>query len=222
MINDENIIQSNDDAFRLTSGVHFTSETVAASSKSSIEKCTGRTIIDLGKTVLKHVKKTVIIVEEWLTDGQLTTGQSWEDLYAHVIDVHKKKIFIGFMAFICLIKYNDGGINKLNVLEINDDDIKNVESGRGSARKKAKLTKDDTRDISAGYAISPFASRGLSVEARVQVIEVAQFETQKIREDFKHKIDQLNHKADLLLRERSQQIELAKIICPVYDTIADV
>ena len=46
------LFNPNDNAFRFTSGVHFTSETVAASSKSSIEKCTGRTIIDLGKTVL--------------------------------------------------------------------------------------------------------------------------------------------------------------------------
>ena len=47
------LFNPNDNAFRFTSGVHVTSETVAASSKSSIEKCTGRTIIDLGKTVLK-------------------------------------------------------------------------------------------------------------------------------------------------------------------------
>ena len=131
-------------------------------------------------------------------------------------------MFIGFMAFVCLTKYNDGGSNNLTVLQINDDDVKNGESGRGGARKKAKTSKDDTRDVSAGCDESPFAARGLSVEARVQVIEVAQFESQKIREDFKQKIHQLSHKSDLLLRERSQQIELAKIICPVYDADAEV
>ena len=51
---------------------------------------------------------------------------------------------------------------------------------------------------------------------------MAQFESQKIREDFKQKIHQLSHKSDLLLREQSQQIELAKIICPVYDADAEV
>ena len=80
------------------------------------------------------MKKAVIIAEEWLSEGQLASGQTWEDLYAHVIDVHEEKMFIGFMAFVCLTEYNDGGTNNLNVLEINDNDIKNVESGRGSAR----------------------------------------------------------------------------------------
>ena len=112
--------------------------------------------------------------------------------------------------------------NNLTSLQINDDDIKVDKSGRGVARKKAKKSKYDTTDISAGCADSPFAARGLSVEARVQVIEVAQFESQKIREDFKQKIHQLTHKSDLLLRERSQQIELAKIICPIYDAEEDV
>ena len=80
----------------------------------------------------------------------------------------------------------------------------------------------DSRDISAGCAESPFTTRGLSVEARVQVIEVAQFKSQKMRKNFNQKIQQLTHKSELLLRKRSQQIELAKIICPIYDAEADV
>ena len=76
--------------------------------------------------------------------------------------------------------------------------------GGGVARKKAKTVKDDTRDICAGGEESPFATRGLSVEVRVQVTEVSQFELQKTRENFKQKILQLSHKLDLLLRERSQ------------------
>ena len=79
-----------------------------------------------------------------------------------------------FMAFIYLMKYNNGGTNSLTVLQINDDDIKGGESGRGVARKKENTVKDDTRDICAGGEESPFAARVLSVEARFQVIEVAQ------------------------------------------------
>ena len=126
------------------------------------------------------------------------------------------------MAFVCMTKYNEGRTNELTCLQINDDDVKDGEGGRAVARKKAKTSKDDTRDLNAGCGESPFAERGLSVEARVQVIEVAQFESHKIREDFKQQIYHLTHKSELLLKERSQQIELAKIICPVYDPDAEV
>ena len=54
------------------------------------------------------------------------------------------------------------------------------------------------------------------------MIEVAQFELHKIREDFKQKIYYLTHTSELLLKERSQQIEPVKIVCPVYDADAEV
>ena len=130
-------------------------------------------------------------------------------------------MFIGFMAFVCLTKYN-GGTNNLTVLKINDDDVNNGESGRIVARNKSKTVKDNTRNICAGGEDSSFAARGLSVEARAKVIKVAQFESQKIREYLKHKILQIRNKSDILLRERCQQIDMAKIICPVYDADAEV
>ena len=51
----------------------------------------------------------------------------------------------------------------------------------------------------------------------MKIIEVAQFEDSKIREDIRDRLLQLNSRMDQLLRERSQQIDLAKTICPVYD-----
>ena len=47
----------NNNTFRFTSGVHFTIDTVALSSKSSMEQCVGRAIIKLGKAVLQNIKK---------------------------------------------------------------------------------------------------------------------------------------------------------------------
>ena len=87
-----------------TAGVHFNSDTVSASSKSSTDKCAGRSIIELGKIVLKNVKKAVVIAEEWLNNGELPSGKTWDDLYAHIIVVHEEKMFIGFMAFVCMTK----------------------------------------------------------------------------------------------------------------------
>ena len=218
----KDIFNKSENAFRFVSGVHFTKDTVASASKSTIEKCSGRTIIELGKNVLKNIKKASVIADEWLNDGDLPSGKSYDDLYAHVVEVHEEKIFIGFMAFVSLTKYNEGGNNNLTVLQVKDDDINGEDSGRMAARKKTKLDKDDNRDIAAASVFSPFVTRGLSVEARVQVIEVAQFESQKIRDDYKQKILQLSTKTDILLRERSQQIELAKIICPIYDADEEV
>ena len=124
--------------------------------------------------------------------------------------------------FFSLTKYNDGGSNNLTLLQINDDDINDCESGRMDAHKKSKTAKDDTRYICTGSEQSPFPVKGLSVKARIQVIEVAQFEARKVREDFKQKILQLSNKSDILLRERSQQIDMAKKICPIYNADEEV
>ena len=172
----------------------------------------------------KH-KKAVVRAEEYLSDGELPSGRIWDDLYAHVILKHteqfpKDKTFNGFMAFVCLTKYNDGGKNVLSVLDTNDsdneDDIIGDSTSRSSARKKAKLEKDGLRSIESGNE-SVFKSRGMTMDARVQVIEISQVEDMKWREDLKTTWIELNAKNDLLLRERSQQIDLAKIICPLYD-----
>ena len=44
------VFNLNDNVYLFTSGVHFTMDTVASSSKSSIDKCTGRAIIELGNS----------------------------------------------------------------------------------------------------------------------------------------------------------------------------
>ena len=47
------IVNTNDDAFRFISGVRFNTDTVSSMSKSSVYKCVGRTIIELGEIALK-------------------------------------------------------------------------------------------------------------------------------------------------------------------------
>jgi len=215
-----------DEINRYVSGKHFTKETICAPSKTkSHEKITGRAVIDLAKLCLKNLKKAVVRAEEFLSDGELPSGQNWDDLYAHVILKHteqfpKEKTFTGFMAFVCLTKYNDGGKNVLSVLATkdadNEDDSIGDSTSRSSARKKAKLEKDGLRSIECGND-SVFKNRGMTMDARVQVIEISQVEDMKWREDLKTTWNELNAKNDLLLRERSQQIDLAKIICPLYD-----
>ena len=44
-------------------------------------------------------------------------------------------MFIGFMAFVALTKYNEGGKNNLNFLQVNDEDINGEDSGRKADRK---------------------------------------------------------------------------------------
>ena len=102
--------------FCFVSGIHFTKHILASPSKSKIEKCSGRTIIELGKNILKNIKKAAVIAEEWLNNGDLPSGKLFDDLYAHVIDIHEEEMFIGFMAFASLKKYNEGGNNNLTVL----------------------------------------------------------------------------------------------------------
>ena len=221
----KDIFSSVTDTMRYISGKHFTNSSIAAPSKTKPnDKVTGRSLIDLARTTLRNVKKAVVAAEEWLAGGDLPSGKTWDDLYAHVLINHEEnapgeKCFIGFMAFVCLTKYNDGGKNTLTTLAMNDDDLGDLEggSGREGARKKAKLLKDEQRSIETGEEESPFKTRGLTMDDRVQLIEVSQMEEQKWRDDLKTTWTQLNAKNDLLLRERSQAIELAKIICPLYD-----
>lgn len=173
----KDMFNKSENAFRFVFGVHFTKDTVTSASKYKIEKCSGWTIIELGKNVLKNIKKATVIADEWLNDGDWPSGKSYDDSYAHVVEVHDEKMFIGFLAFFSLTKYNEGGNNNLTVLQVNDDDINGEDSGRMVPRKKVKIDKDDNRDMASASVYSPFVARGLSVEARVQVIEVEQFES---------------------------------------------
>ena len=72
----------------------------------------------------------------------------------------------------------------MTVLQVNNDDINGNDSERNVARKRAKTEKDNYRDICAGSFNSPFASRGLAVEARVYVTDVARFESQRVRKNY--------------------------------------
>ena len=212
----------------LTSTTNFISkfhydETVLSCPHKKVtdEKCSGRYIIDNARICIKHIKKAIVIADECLDDGGLPSGRSWDDLYSHILSEYKQinekePIFQGFIAFVCFTKYNEEGTNHLSVLCVNDeDDCKFSKGGRTVSRKRQKIDKNEVRDIETGS--SPFSSRGLSIATRMEIIELAQYEDSKVREDLQSQLTQLNVKSDLLLRERSQQIELAKIICPVYD-----
>ena len=67
-----------------------------------------------GKACFKAYKKAIVIVEYFLTDGELPSGQTWEDLYVHILLQYeaitpKEAVFTGFLAFFSLTEYNDGG-----------------------------------------------------------------------------------------------------------------
>ena len=57
----------------------------------------------------------------------------------------------------------------------------------------------------------------MSMESRLQVIEMAQMEVANALEDMKMSLEDIRAKHNTLLDERSQAINLAKIICPTYD-----
>lgn len=210
-------------AHRFVSGTHFSEEILCCPQKNTTsEKCSGRYILDNARLALRYIKKAIVIAEEWLNDGELPSDKSWEEMYEHLLSCSneispKEAMFTGFFAFVCLSKYNEDGKNLLNVLALNDgDDHDFGKGGRSESRKRLKKNKDDLRQLETG-TVSPFAARGLPLDTRMQIIEVAQFEDSKMREDIRYQLSQLNSRMDHLLRERSQQIEIAKIICPVYD-----
>ena len=86
--------------FRFVSGIHFTTDNVALPSKSKIEKCSGWIIIELGKNIIKHIKKTAGIADEWLNDGDLPSDKSFDALYAHVIDIQEENFLWG-LWYLC-------------------------------------------------------------------------------------------------------------------------
>ena len=152
-----------DDISNYTANVNFTIESLSAPTKSKLkEKITGRNIIDLASTALKNLKKAIAIVQEFLLDGELPSGTTWDDLYQFVLsknnEIHDGKgIFVGFVAFVTLSEYNDQRENHLiSLLSVNDSDM---DEGRVSARKKAKTQKDFERSVEVGNIPSPFSER---------------------------------------------------------------
>ena len=212
----KNVFLSKNDVGRYIAGEHFNERSVAAPAKTKPnELASGRHILDLAKTTLKNLKKAVAIAEDWLNDGSLPSGSTWDDLYAHVLVEYGKEnpkeneMFLGFMAFVCLTKYNDVGTNQLTVLGSSDDMV--VKVGRAEQRKKEIEEKNLIR---ASQAIG---TRGIGFDRQLQVIEIVQLEDCKKIDNITETIKHLTSRCDIILRERSQQIELAKLICPVYD-----
>ena len=163
-----------------TNGVHITGRNLRAPTNTKEELASGRYLLLLARTTLKNVKKAVAMAEEWLDGGKLPSGRTWDDLYAYISSNHEANDklgnpLMGFMAFVIFTKYSDVGENKLSSLAINDDDNrKDDEGGRMSARKKTKVSKDEERSIDAINMNSIFAQRGLTIDQRVHIVEVAQ------------------------------------------------
>ena len=210
--------------YRFTSGLHFTRDVLGCPTKNvTDEKCSGRFLLDLAKSTVANLKKAVVIAEEWLDDGKLPSGKNWGDLYAHLLvrkdEINsKEEVFTGLMSFICHSKYNEGGKNMLDFLAINDDD--GTEFGKGGRCKRRKMNKeqkDTERSLEAGN-ISPFADRGLTLDSRIQIVELAQFEDSKAREIRRDKLHQMTTRYRLLLDERKQEMDIAKVTCPQYDS----
>ena len=110
----------------------------------------------------------------------------------------------------------------LNVVNMSDDDkIEPPVEGRAGYRKKMKILKDDDRSraTSNNNEHSPFTQCGLSVDARMQMIERAQIEDSKKIEALTTTASLCNNRLELLLTERSQAIDLAKIVCPEHDKL---
>jgi len=224
-----NIFSGSDDSRRFVSGKHFTSNTIASPVKSKPnDKASGRYIVDLAKITLRNLKKAGDIADQWLCDGELPSGTTWDDLYAHVLSHHelinsKEIIFTGYIAFVSLTKYNDGKKHILSVLGTPDkDDEGSSVSSRSVPRKKARVEKDSSCSAEVLKEKNIFDSCGVSIDTKMRVIEVAQLEDQKSRDDQNKTIQHLYLKRTSLIQERSQQIELAKIICPKYDINEEV
>ena len=114
-------------------------------------------------------------------------------------------------------KYNDNGKNLFNVFAKDDDEVVATTSASWSkSRVSVKSNKDEQCSIESGDQ-SLFNSRGYTLDSRMQMVEIAQFKEAQVRYDIKHDLEYLTNCNKLLLDEREQEIDLAKIICPEYD-----
>ena len=212
-----------DTHIRYVSGEHFTIPMLRCPTKTlTKELCTGRFILDLAKQTVANIKKASIIADEWLVNNEKPSGTVWEDLYKHLISNgdkinHKEKDFTGMAAFMCYSKYNTNGENMLNFLAKNDEDaVPTSDASRSQSRSSVKTNKDQQRSIESGDH-SLFGKRGYTLDTRLQMVEIAQFEEAQARDDLKHDLEHLTSRNKLLLDEREQEINIAKIICPQYD-----
>ena len=141
-----------------------------------------------------------------MDNGNLPSGKTWDDLYAHIISEHeasdKKKVTLLLDLWLLLFsqKYNDVGENVLCSLAIHDgDDNEDELGGRLDARKKAKTSKDEDRSIAAMHKNSAFAEQGLTIDRKINMVELAQLEEQKWRDDLNGTLDQLHKKTDIII-----------------------
>ena len=206
---------------RFVPGKYFTKETVVAPTKArQTEKVTGCNIMELAQTVIRNVKKNCAMVEEWLDNGQLPSGKTWDDLYHHILSrssevSNERGPYTGWIAFELLTKFKDDGNNVISLLTA-DGDITEEES-RSDFRKRDKQDKDIERNAAVGYKHEDFAERGLSLQNRLHIIEMAQVEDDKVNQITQLAIANSNLQLQNLLEERKQAIDLAKTVCPNYD-----
>ena len=98
----------------------------------------------------------------------------------------KTKSIHRFREFLCHTKYNDRRENLLNILSKNDEDaVHTTDASRSSARKSTKNEKDKIRAINSGDS-KLFHSRGFTMDSRIQMIKIAQF-------NYSQKMEAVNH-----------------------------
>eukprot|EP00587_Corethron_hystrix_P005332 CAMPEP_0113326560 /NCGR_PEP_ID=MMETSP0010_2-20120614/18606_1 /TAXON_ID=216773 ORGANISM="Corethron hystrix, Strain 308" /NCGR_SAMPLE_ID=MMETSP0010_2 /ASSEMBLY_ACC=CAM_ASM_000155 /LENGTH=498 /DNA_ID=CAMNT_0000186939 /DNA_START=318 /DNA_END=1817 /DNA_ORIENTATION=+ /assembly_acc=CAM_ASM_000155 len=213
---------------RVVAGEYFDYDLLTSSTKDpGGHSATGRYLRDIAIKALGHVKKAVAIAEEWLERNPAPpSGRVWEDLYSHVLSQWevispKERVFTGFYAFVILTKYNKGGVDNLACLAMEEED--RIVARRPESQKKPKLERSNRRASTGSTSRQRPADlcvplqRGMASDVKIRVIEIAQTEDAKLRDSFKTRLEILHQKQDALLQERGQAIDLAKVMCPVYD-----
>ena len=211
---------------RFVAGTNFNIATLSAPTKKRItELISGRNIYDLAMTALRNIKKALALAGEWLNDGDLPSGQSWDDLYLHLFEkgceISKEKSgYTGWIGLCLLTQYNEEGNDAIDLFCV-DGRGGDDEGSRQDFRKKQKLEHDHERDSCYSIDTMPpsymYSARGHTIHDRLNMIELAKLEDAQKFEDMKFLLAHRNTRNKMLLEERMQAISLAKVICPKYD-----
>ena len=89
-----------------------------------------------------------------------------------------------------LTKYNDIGVNIISAMTSGGGIMKN--SARSDFRRNVKEGKDTERAIAIDADKESFKKRGLSLDARLHVIEMSQVEEEKTNAAAQHSITNAN------------------------------
>lgn len=207
-------------------GVHFTVESLSAPTKARpTEKITGRNIYNLAMATIRNIKKAMAVADEFLNNGDLPSGQTWDNLYHHLYekgdDISKEKAgYTGWIALPLVTHLKDYSEDVVDVFSIEDKDG-NKDCDRRDFRKKRKTEKDEERSIAIGSNVDTptmkFGFRGMSIESKLQSIELVKLEESQKFDDIKIILANHNTRNRMLLEERQQAIKLVKEICPTYD-----